>query len=494
MGKLVYFLFILLITIINSFAQKQIGDYDFVVTVLDNFKKPIKNLEVRLKNEDEDLISKTLTLIDGTIEFRGLLKNKSYHLEFEKSHEKLKNSDKIYIKDIVKTEEIAKAETGFDYFVFVGENVSFSEIGIRDPRPDNPEEVVQNTKSTVDANETKIAENTNSAIVVTNNGSVNEAIADTKKQDVTTNTVVSNSSESTNKNSSDVKSEISKVTSTEVVNEAVAETKKQDFTTNTVASNSSESTNKITTDAKSETSKVTSTEAINEAVAETKKQDVTTNTVASNSSESTNKNSSDAKSETSKVTSTEVVNDIVAETKKQDVTTNTVVSNSSDDISKNQKSSVANDGINFSIEKKTEETTVIASENKSTKNEITTTNELVDFSILKDKDFNNLETHELLIKEEEKIKNKKINYKVQIGAYTHQEIADKIRVNGFKVEAQTYPDGFTRVTVGNCNSIKEAEQLRKKLIAKGMKDSWILGFYETKRFTMKELVSNNFFQ
>ncbi len=313
MGKLVYFLFILLITIINSFAQKQIGDYDFVVTVLDNFKKPIKNLEVRLKNEDEDLISKTLTLNDGTIEFRGLLKNKSYHLEFEKSHEKLKNSDKIYIKDIVKTEEIAKAETGFDYFVFVGENVSFSEIGIRDPRPDNPEEVVQNTKSAVDANETKIAENTNSAIVVTNNGSVNEAIADTKKQDVTTNTVVSNSSESTNKNSSD------------------------------------------------------------------------------------------AKSETSKVTSTEVVNDIVAETKKQDVTTNTVVSNSSDDISKNQKSSVANDGINFSIEKKTEETTVIASENKSTKNEITTTNELVDFSILKDKDFNNLETHELLIKEEEKI-------------------------------------------------------------------------------------------
>jgi cell division septation protein DedD len=449
MGKLVYFLFILLTTIINSFAQKQIGDYDFVVTVLDNFKKPIKNLEVRLKNEDEDLISKTLTLIDGTIEFRGLLKNKSYHLEFEKSHEKLKNSDKIYIKDIVKTEEIAKAETGFDYFVFVGENVSFSEIGIRDPRPDNPEEVVQNTKSTVDANETKIAENTNSASVVTNNGSVNEAIADTKKQDVTTNTVVSNSSESTNKNSSDVKSEISKVTSTEVVNEAGAETKKQDFTTNTVASNSSESTNKITTDAKSETSKVTSTEAINEAVAETKKQDVTTNTVASNSS---------------------------------------------DDISKNQKSSVANDGINFSIEKKTEETTVIASENKSTKNEITTTNELVDFSILKDKDFNNLETHELLIKEEEKIKNKKINYKVQIGAYTHQEIADKIRVNGFKVEAQTYPDGFTRVTVGNCNSIKEAEQLRKKLIAKGMKDSWILGFYETKRFTMKELVSNNFFQ
>jgi cell division protein FtsN len=161
---------------------------------------------------------------------------------------------------------------------------------------------------------------------------------------------------------------------------------------------------------------------------------------------------------------------------------------------KNQKISESNNENKFSTDKKADESSDLASQNKTTKNETINTNELIDFSQLKDKDFNNPETHELLIVEENKIKIKKINYKVQIGAYTHQEVASKIRVSGFKIETQTYPDGFTRLTIGNCNSLKEAEALRKKLIAKGMKDSWILGFYENKRYTMKDLATNNFFQ
>jgi hypothetical protein len=445
MVKSVIFILVVFATIINSFSQNQAGDYDFVVTVLDNFKKPINNLEVRLKDEEEILISKKLTLNDGTIEFRSLLKNKSYHLEFEKSNEKLKNADKIYIKDIVKTEEIVKAETGFDYYVFVGDNVSFSEIGIRDPRPDTPEEVVQNSTSTLASNETKISENNISNNVVTNN-----EIKNTE----TSNTVVANSTANENNNTTEPKIDNSKVTSSEPVNEAVAETKKQDASTNIGVASITKSNNSNTSQAVSENSKVTDVEQVNK-----------------NNSQSNNN---------------EVVN-----------TSNSQYASSSENNtaqSKNQKISESNNENKFSTDKKADESSDLASQNKTTKNETINTNELIDFSQLKDKDFNNPETHELLIVEENKIKIKKINYKVQIGAYTHQEVASKIRVSGFKIETQTYPDGFTRLTIGNCNSLKEAEALRKKLIAKGMKDSWILGFYENKRYTMKDLATNNFFQ
>ena len=120
---------------------------------------------------------------------------------------------------------------------------------------------------------------------------------------------------------------------------------------------------------------------------------------------------------------------------------------------------------------------------------------MVDFSSFKDKDFNSPETHALLVKEEGKISIKKINFKVQVGAYTNQEVANQVKIYGFgSLDKQNYPDGFTRITLGNCKSLKEAEELRKKIIAKGINGAWIVGFLDGKRYTMKELATNNFFQ
>ena len=147
------FLFSLAFIVFNpfhSFSQStnSKGVFDFYVIVLDKSKNPLSNLEVKIKNEDEELMNKKNTGADGSIEFRGLFKNKSYHVEFYNNDERIKNADKIYLKDQFKTEEITKAETGFDYFIFVGDNLSFSELGTRDAREDTAEEIAAKQTNT----------------------------------------------------------------------------------------------------------------------------------------------------------------------------------------------------------------------------------------------------------------------------------------------------------------------------------------------------------
>jgi len=431
--KKLFFYFILfnLLISLNSFSQSVNvkGDFDFYVIVLDQSKKPLANLEVKIKNEDEELMDKKNTSADGSIEFRGLFKNKSYHVEFYNYDERIKDSDKIYLKDQFKTEEITKAETGFDYFIFVGDNLSFSELGTKDAREDTPEEIAakQNASQVASTQKEEKQETTKAEVVTSSNNENTNTQSEVKNEAVVTNTSSTIDNKESNK-VEDVKKEPSITTESE--------------------------------EAKSSTAKTNN--AVEENVSNNKEK----NEIASNTENSTENKPKEDPSKTEVKQDIAVVENIKEEKKEEPILAN----NSTNKTSEHAKQEAS----------ATEKNNVVSN---------------IDFTAFKEKDFNSPETHLLLIKEEEKINTKKIKYKVQVGAYTHQEVAEHVKIYGFgNIEKQNYPDGFTRLTVGNCKSLKEAEELRKKIIAKGITGAWIVGFHEGKRYTMKELVVNNFFQ
>ena len=417
------FLFSLAFIVFNpfhSFSQStnSKGVFDFYVIVLDQSKNPLSNLEVKIKNEDEELMDKKNTGADGSIEFRGLFKNKSYHVEFYNYDERIKNADKIYLKDQFKTEEITKAETGFDYFIFVGDNLSFSELGTRDAREDTAEEIA--AKQT----------NANNPIAAAPKEEKQEATQEKTPEPI--------------KQDDTPIAEAPKEEKQEATQEKTPEPiKNETISTIENKQETSANSNNTTDIKKEEPSAVVSNK---ESSSEAKKQE------------------EPLKEEKAPVVS-------INEDKKEEPI---AVNNSNEKTPEPPKQELNTSKIENPIANKT--TTV-------------------DFALFKDKDFNSPETHALLIKEEEKISSKKIKYKVQVGAYTNQEVANHVKIYGFgSIEKQNYPDGFTRITLGNCKSLKEAETLRKKIIAKGIEGAWIVGFLDGKRYTTKELVANNFFQ
>ncbi len=394
---------------------------------------------MKIKNEDEELMDKKTTAQDGSIEFRGLFKNKSYHVEFYNYDERIKDADKIYLKDQFKTEEITKAETGFDYFIFVGDNLSFSELGTRDAREDTPEEIA--------------AKQTNNQIVSTQNEEKQETetekIKEDKKEIVA---VTTENNQESAKTSNEVKQEETNAKKIEENNATTQKTANAD-----VESKQESSIAIVNNEVKQEEPNAKKIEENNTTTQKTESTEVAVN------KESINEN---------KQTPEPIKSETVSEEKKQETSNN---EKKSDEIVAVKKS-----------DEKQNEATENTSLNKSN---------VVDFSSFKDKDFNSPETHALLVKEEGKISIKKINFKVQVGAYTNQEVANQVKIYGFgSLDKQNYPDGFTRITLGNCKSLKEAEELRKKIIAKGINGAWIVGFLDGKRYTMKELATNNFFQ
>ena len=52
---------------------------------------------------------------------------------------------------------------------------------------------------------------------------------------------------------------------------------------------------------------------------------------------------------------------------------------------------------------------------------------------------------------------------------------------------------LTRFTQGRFTAIREAEAQRQKAIARGQKDAWITALIDGKRFTLEELIQNDFF-
>jgi hypothetical protein len=81
-------------------------------------------------------------------------------------------------------------------------------------------------------------------------------------------------------------------------------------------------------------------------------------------------------------------------------------------------------------------------------------------------------------------------FKVQIGAYRKPQNFKYANLREFgDAEVQEYPDGITRFTQQQFQTINKAEVLRQKAIAKGQKDAWIVAFVNGKRYTLEELIA-----
>lgn len=84
-------------------------------------------------------------------------------------------------------------------------------------------------------------------------------------------------------------------------------------------------------------------------------------------------------------------------------------------------------------------------------------------------------------------------FKVQIAAYRKPDNYEYNHLQEFgKPEIVNYPDGISRFTQMSFSNIKDAEEARRKIIAKGQKDAWITAFIDGKRFTLEELILVNF--
>jgi len=118
----------------------------------------------------------------------------------------------------------------------------------------------------------------------------------------------------------------------------------------------------------------------------------------------------------------------------------------------------------------------------------------LDFSALKSKSLNDPVVYQKLMDVGAKICASGMVFKVQIGAYRFpQNFKYKHLKQYGEAEVTPYPDGITRFTQQQFTSIKEAEKLRKKIIASGQKDAWITGFLDGKRYTLEELILVDFF-
>ena len=86
-----------------------------------------------------------------------------------------------------------------------------------------------------------------------------------------------------------------------------------------------------------------------------------------------------------------------------------------------------------------------------------------------------------------------IVFKVQVGAYRNPEkFSGGVAKSLGKVESEIYPDGITRFTQKEFTTLKQAEAHRQKAIGKGQKDAWIVAFVDGKRYTLEDLIMNNF--
>lgn len=118
----------------------------------------------------------------------------------------------------------------------------------------------------------------------------------------------------------------------------------------------------------------------------------------------------------------------------------------------------------------------------------------LDFAALKGKSLNDVKVYEALLQIGNKICANSMVFKIQIGAYRKpQNFKWKHLFSYGKPESTVGADGITRFTQGKCSNVNEAEELRKKIIASGQKDAWIVGFIDGKRYTLEELIMVDFY-
>lgn len=116
-----------------------------------------------------------------------------------------------------------------------------------------------------------------------------------------------------------------------------------------------------------------------------------------------------------------------------------------------------------------------------------------DFSSLKGKSLNDPANYKQLIELGGSACAEGMVFKVQIAAYRNPENYKYNHLKEFgKPEIKNYPDGITRFTLQQFTTLKEAEAVRQKIMAKGQNDAWITAFIDGKRYTLEELIMVNF--
>jgi hypothetical protein len=116
-----------------------------------------------------------------------------------------------------------------------------------------------------------------------------------------------------------------------------------------------------------------------------------------------------------------------------------------------------------------------------------------DVSSIKGKSLNDIAVYKQLLNVAGNYCAEGLIFKVQIAAYRKPENYkyDHLKQYG-KPEVLDYPDGITRFTQMQFNTIRAAEKQRQKAIAKGQKDAWIVAFVNGKRYTLEDLIMVDF--
>ncbi len=131
--------------------------------------------------------------------------------------------------------------------------------------------------------------------------------------------------------------------------------------------------------------------------------------------------------------------------------------------------------------------------NTSEKTNMPCTGMLPDFSPFKGKSLNNASDYLQLLDVAGNYCAQNVQFKVQIGAYRNPQ---NFKYNNLKalgkIESQSYPDGITRFTQKQFNTLKEAESHRQRVIGKGVKDAWIVVFSDGKRYTLEDFIMVDF--
>jgi hypothetical protein len=121
------------------------------------------------------------------------------------------------------------------------------------------------------------------------------------------------------------------------------------------------------------------------------------------------------------------------------------------------------------------------------------TQTLPDFTPLKGKSLNDRATYEKLLNTAGNYCANGLIFKVQIAAYRKpQNYKYQHLLDYGQPEQNNYPDGITRFTQLQFNTLKEAEVQRQKAITKGQTDAWVVAFVKDKRYTLEELIMLDF--
>jgi hypothetical protein len=117
-----------------------------------------------------------------------------------------------------------------------------------------------------------------------------------------------------------------------------------------------------------------------------------------------------------------------------------------------------------------------------------------DFSELKGKSLSLKANYLRLLELIREIKPGNITYKVQIAAYRKPENYKWKHLSEFGTpEQKKLEDGITRFTMGAFEKLDDCNVLLGKIISKGQRDAWITAVYKGKRYTLEQLVSEDFY-